>query len=69
MKLVWVNEVKQTQKGKDKKMLIKEVISHRNSFSLCPGRLKRILYFGRLSATLQMAHWFNIRNGMERKAQ
>ena len=23
----------------------------------------------RLSATLQMAHWFNIRNGMERKAQ
>lgn len=32
-------------------MLIKEVISHRNSFSLCFGRLKRILYFGRLSAT------------------
>ena len=51
-----------------KKMLVKEVMSHRNSLLLCFGRLKSILYFGRLSATLQMAHWFNIRNGMERKA-
>lgn len=50
-------------------MLIEEVMSHGNLLVVYFERLRSVLYFCRLSATLQTAHWFNIRNGMGRKAQ